>query len=990
MSHHITVTRFFTKDLNGKSPYEVIEWEERTAKLTNFKGETIFEQQGVRVPKFWSVTATNITVSKYFYGKLGTPQRETSVEQLVRRITESITAAAIKLGYFGEDSLDSEIFCEELAFLLLNQYFAFNSPVWFNVGLQRLEPKATAGSWHWTTEYERPQVLFQKSGYSNPQCSACFIQSVDDSMEGIMRLATNEAMLFKFGSGTGTNFSALRSSKESVSGGGVASGPLSFMKGLDAFAGVIKSGGKTRRAAKMAILNADHPDILDFIDCKLKEDKKAQALMREGYDGSSGPDSEAYSSIFYQNANNSVRVSDEFMQQVETGSLLDWSLLAVTDKRRIQDVTASEVLRKIAQATWECGDPGLQFDDTINKWHTSPAQGRINASNPCSEYMFLDDSACNLGSFNLLKFLVGGVFEATAFQRAVTLATVAQDVLVDYSGYPTEEIAKNSHDYRPLGLGYANLGALLMAMGMAYDSNEGRALASVITAIMTGQAYATSAFMARVLRPIEEANFSLHEKHRNANSGCCPGWSANKRAFHSVIKQHQAALGLIDKDRAPAYLLNIAKQVWQEAVEEGKSHGYRNSQVTVLAPTGTIGFLMDCDTTGIEPELSLVKYKKLVGGGMLKIVNETVELALTKLGYTEPNLSHLIEYIDKHGTLEGSSLDPRYLPVFDTAFKPAEGTRSIHYMGHIQMMAATQPFLSGAISKTVNLPADATVDDIYDAYLQSWKLGLKAVAIYRDGSKSNQPVVVKKEDVKDVPIGGLCSQDSLITILEHLEPGSPKAELVKALQDTFGEYLMPVVVKAPVNEFAGPPLAVRHRLPDTRKALTHKFSIAGHDGYLTVGLYENGKPGEIFIAMAKEGSTLSGMMDSFALTFSIALQHGTPLETLVSKLAHTRFEPSGWTGNPDVGYAKSIMDYVARWLETQFLKPQQGKLFENVPLSSATVIEDSAPAPVNVAQAMSSMVSFGDSPACPECGAITVRSGSCYKCMECGSTTGCS
>jgi ribonucleoside-diphosphate reductase alpha chain len=991
VSHHIEVTRFFTRDLDGKSPYEAIEWEERTAKLTNFKGEVIFEQQGVRVPKFWSVTATNITVSKYFYGKLGTPQRETSVEQLVRRITRSITLAGIKQGYFAEGSEDARIFEEELAYLLLNQYFAFNSPVWFNVGLDQLEPNAKAGSWHWTTEYERPQVLFQKSGYHSPQCSACFIQSVEDSMEGIMRLATNEAMLFKFGSGTGTNFSSLRSSKENVSGGGVASGPLSFMKGLDAFAGVIKSGGKTRRAAKMAILNVSHPDIVEFIDCKLTEEKKAQALMREGYDGSSGPDSPAYSSIFYQNANNSVRVTDNFMSRAAEGNV--YNTFSVSNGEPVATLDARQVLRKIAQATWECGDPGLQFDDTINKWHTSPVQGRINASNPCSEYMFLDDSACNLGSFNLLKFLFNGKFQGDQFKRAVILATIAQDILVDYSGYPTEEIAKNSHDYRPLGLGYANLGALLMAMGMAYDSPDGRALAAVITAIMTGQAYATSAFMARVLRPIEEANFSLHEKHRNANTGCCPGWSANKKAFHSVIKQHQAALNGIDYERVKDRDLLLAVETsWDEAVSEGKQYGYRNSQVTVLAPTGTIGFLMDCDTTGIEPELSLIKYKKLVGGGMLKLVNEQVKAALKALGkFSDETIELMEKYVDAHGTLEGSGIRPEFLPVFDTAFKPAEGTRSIHYIGHIQMMAAVQPFLSGAISKTVNLPSDATVDDIYDAYLQSWKLGLKAVAIYRDGSKSNQPVVVKKEDGKDVPIGGLCSQDSLITILEHLEPGSPKAELVKALQDTFGEYLMPVVVKAPVNEFAGPPLAVRHRLPDTRKALTHKFSIAGHDGYLTVGLYENGRPGEIFIAMAKEGSTLSGMMDSFALTFSIALQHGTPLETLVSKLAHTRFEPSGWTGNPDVGYAKSIMDYVARWLEMQFLKPQQGKLFENVPLSPATVIEDSAPAaPVNVAQAMSSMMSFGDSPACPECGAITVRSGSCYKCMECGSTTGCS
>jgi ribonucleoside-diphosphate reductase alpha chain len=738
------------------------------------------------------------------------------------------------------------------------------------------------------------------------------------------------------------------------------------MKGLDAFAGVIKSGGKTRRAAKMAILDIEHPDIVDFIECKLLEDKKAQALMREGYDGTSGPDSPAYASVFYQNANNSVRVSDQFMYAVEKD--LNFCTLTVKTREEVENYRARDLMHRIAHATWECGDPGMQFDDTINKWHTCKESGRINASNPCSEYLFLDDSACNLASLNLLKFLKNGVFDVKAFEQAVTLFTIAQDILVDLSGYPTERIAKNSHDYRPLGLGYANLGALLMALGLPYDSDEGRSYAAAITAIMTGRSYATSAFLAENLAPLQSATGL-----RSGDTGACPGWFSNKESFLDVIRMHNEALDRIDRSSIPNDLFSAAVSNWQTAYDQGFIHGYRNAQVSVLAPTGTIGFLMDCDTTGIEPELALVKYKKLVGGGQLKIVNETVTQALEKLGYGPQKIDDFIVYIDKFGCLEGTTLKAEHLAVFDTAFKPAKGERFIHYMGHVKMMAATQPFLSGAISKTVNMPATATVEEIEEAYMQAWRLGLKAVAIYRDSSKSNQVLVTSKDDKKPEP-------ETYQDVLSEIEGRT-------------GKKLADLLAKPgffPDDDPNAPPRAVRHRLPDTRPAVTHKFAIAGHEGYLTVGLYEHGQPGEIFIAMAKEGSTISGFMDSFALVFSIALQHGVPLETLVGKLAHTRFEPSGWTGNAEIGYAKSIMDYVARWLEHRFLKPQQGKLFPEHPIPEL-VIEDEAPRPTGGAvQALSAVMSMTDAPACQVCGCIMVRNGACYKCLECGSTSGCS
>jgi ribonucleoside-diphosphate reductase alpha chain len=956
IKHHFTTP--------STDPLADVKWEARDAILKNFKGETIFEQKGILAPADWSVTAVNIVASKYFHGKLDTPERENTIAALILRVVNAIIQAGLKQGVFASQD-QADIFAKELTYLLVNQYGAFNSPVWFNVGCDRLEPNSEAASWHWNAESE--QIIYETTGYRNPQCSACFINSVEDSMEGIMRLAHTEAMLFKFGSGTGTNFSTLRSSKESVTGGGVASGPLSFMKGLDAFAGVIKSGGKTRRAAKMAILDVGHPDIVDFIECKLLEDKKAQALMREGYDGTSGPDSEAYSSVFYQNANNSVRVSDEFMQSVVKDEA--FTTHGVRDGMPKETFEARDLMRKISEATWFCGDPGMQYDDTINSWHTCKNTARINASNPCSEYMFLDDSACNLASLNLLKFLQNGIFNVHDFRQAIKIFIIAQEILVDLSGYPTEKIAKNSHDYRPLGLGYANLGALLMARGLPYDSDEGRLYAAAITSIMTGQAYYTSAKLASGLSPLTPANTKLAVPAPAERTGAAPGFFTNREPFLDVIRKHKdAALAMFKDfpDHMQADLFQAACTVWNNALSHGEKYGYRNCQVTVLAPTGTIGFMMDCDTTGIEPELALVKFKKLVGGGSLKIVNDTVTRALENLGYSAADVFNIRSWIEEKGTVEGSLLKDGDLPVFDCSFKAANGTRTIHYSGHIGMMAATQPFLSGAISKTVNLPNDATVEDIMQAYIDAWKQGVKAVAIYRDGSKSNQVLVTKKEEVKPVV----------------LDAGSPSLEGFLKAVDT--------LATAPEGEenMDAPPRSVRHRLPETRSAINHKFSIAGHDGYLNVGLYKNGQPGEIFITMAKEGSTLSGLMDCFALVFSIALQHGVPLETLTQKLAHSRFEPSGWTGNSTIGYAKSIMDYIARWLESKFLKlPGDDEL-----IAAARAITEAEDAPIasSSARSLSSMVGFSDAPSCQTCGDIMVRNGSCYKCTNCGGTSGCS
>jgi ribonucleoside-diphosphate reductase alpha chain len=1084
-------SRRFTTE--GISPYSELQWERRTASITDTKGNTIFEQKDVEVPEDWSMTATNIVASKYLHGRIDTPERETGVRQLVERVAETIRDWGQAGGYFATAG-DASAFHDELAHMLLTQKVAFNSPVWFNVGCDRLEPHAKGQNWHW--DPSTGGVKFAATGYKNPQCSACFINSVEDSMAGIMDLAKTEALLFKFGSGTGTNFSSLRSSRETVSGGGTASGPLSFMRGLDAFAGVIKSGGKTRRAAKMAILNVEHPDIVDFIECKSKEEAKAYSLIKAGYDGS-GPDSEAYSSIFFQNANNSVRVSDEFMRAYEKDG--EYSTYTVLGHKPVGTHKAREIMHKIAEATWLCGDPGMQFDTVINRWHTCKNTDRINASNPCSEYMFLDNSACNLASFNLLKYVTpAGVFDISAYRHSVSVVITAMEILVDNSGYPTEAISRNSHDYRPLGLGYANLGAMLMAFGLPYDSAAGRDLAASLTAITCGQAYLQSAIIAANCPPIASATPLTASVERQG--GACPGFYVNREPFLDVIRMHRAEVNNIGKSRSSGEPFNVpqldalidsSRECWDMALIYGERYGYRNAQTTVLAPTGTIGFMMDCDTTGIEPDLALVKYKKLVGGGMIKIVNNTVPAALFKLGYSDDEVNAIVSYIDATGTIEGApGIRPEHLSVFDCSFKPAKGTRSIHYMGHIKMMAATQPFLSGAISKTVNLPQEARVEDVAEAYAESWRQGIKAVAIYRDGSKGTQPLNTSL-DAKKEP-SALDTAGS--RVLAHLAAAQPAGEAdLKTLEAKIGERLevsakqvvaaatafqkaleeiakaaaVPLLATSPALEAGaetgkdgaqdlnGPPRAIRHRLPDERASITHKFSIAGHEGYITVGLYPTGQPGEIFIKMAKEGSTVSGLMDAFATSISLALQHGVPLKVLCEKFAHTRFEPSGWTGNEQIGYAKSLMDYIFRWLNLRFLSGTQLTLFADLGLqspqlpASPSLIPDSeheddaatsqhhlaklaeevakrlnqvsshAPgagggiAPeahasgtlsadpthgpslqdrgiYHAADAMREMYEMGDAPSCSTCGAIMVRNGSCYRCMSCGSTSGCS
>jgi ribonucleoside-diphosphate reductase alpha chain len=969
----LSFRRLFTKP--GVSPYDELEWDLRLAQITDAQGNVIFEQKDVEVPKDWSMTATNIVASKYLHGKVGTPERETGVRQLVTRVAETIRNWGLAQGYFKTPE-DGATFHDELVHILVRQYAAFNSPVWFNVGCDRIEPNSDARNWHWNPQTQ--QVEFGITGYSKPQCSACFINSVKDSLDSILTLAKTEGMLFKWGSGTGTNLSPLRSSTEGLSGGGTASGPLSFMKGFDAFAGVIKSGGKTRRAAKMVILNVDHPDIVEFIECKQKEEAKAHALVAQGYDGSH-PDSDAYSSIFFQNANNSVRVTDDFMYAVVRDT--DFSTKKVQDGSVMKTYKAKDLLKKLSKATWHCGDPGMQYDTTTNRWHTSKNTARINASNPCSEYMFLDDSACNLASLNLLKFAPNGTFDVEAYRHAVDVLITAQEILVDNAGYPTEAIMRNSHDYRPLGLGYANLGALLMAAGLPYDSDAGRDYAACVTAIMCGEAYLQSSKIAEQCQPLTPATDTVATRlgvteAANMPGAACPGWYINREPFLDVIRMHRASVNNINKSNVPPALYESSKQCWDEALAQGEKPGYRNSQVTVLAPTGTIGFMMDCDTTGVEPDLALVKYKKLVGGGMIKIVNQTVPTALFKLGYDHDQANAIVSYIDATGTIEGAPhVKDEHLAVFDCSFKPAKGTRSIAYMGHLRMMAAAQPFISGAISKTVNLPENASVEDIMEAYLQAWKLGLKAVAVYRDGCKKSQPL-----SAAGTKTANSSKEDSRAA-------AAPQEDNLNA-----------------------PPRAVRHKLQEERASITHKFNIGGHEGYITVGLYPDGEPGELFITMAKEGSTVSGLMDSFALATSIALQHGVPLKLLCEKFTHTRFEPSGWTSNPDIGFAKSIMDYIFRWLQLRFLTGQQQFLFENLRpkqgisgqgpgVSEANESSRGLPTPdprslnpgsVHAADALAGIIDLGDAPTCSFCGSIMTRNGSCYRCGSCGSTSGCS
>jgi len=904
----IKIERFFTTA--GDDGFRGVEWELRTASIVGEGGKLVFEQRDVEVPKTWSQTATNVVVQKYFRGQTGTPERERSVRQLICRVADTITAWGMKDGYFA-DQESAEIYRAELRHLLVSQKMSFNSPVWFNVGIE-----------------------------AEPQCSACFINSVDDTMESILGLAKTEGMLFKYGSGTGTNLSPLRSSKELLVGGGTASGPVSFMKGFDAFAGVIKSGGKTRRAAKMVILNVDHPDIEDFIWCKAKEEKKAWALIDAGYDGSF--DGEAYKSVFFQNSNNSVRVTDEFMDAVQKDR--EWTTRAVRDGRPIGTFKARELWRAIAQATWECGDPGLQYDTTVNSWHTCSGTDRINASNPCSEYMFLDNSACNLASLNLRKFARSeGTFDTELFKKAVEITILAQEIIVGNAKYPTKAIEENSLKYRPLGLGYANLGSLLMSQGLPYDSAAARAWCGAITALMTGWAYRTSAVIARDV------------------TGPFAGYPENEQPFLGVMKKHRYHTERIEAAYLPDELIASARAAWDDAINVGTAHGFRNAQATVLAPTGTIGFMMDCDTTGIEPDIALIKYKRLVGGGMIKIVNNTTEEALQRLGYDDAQRKAIVEYIDREETIEGApGLVDDHLPVFDCAFRAANGTRSIGYMGHIRMMAAAQPFISGAISKTVNQPADATVEDVEAAYMEAWKAGLKAIAIYREGCKRTQPVSTSKTD-----------------------PGLQRQQMVAAQT------------------------LVRRKLPDERRSLTHKFSVGGHEGYIHVGLYDSGEPGEIFIRMAKEGSTISGLMDSFATAVSLALQHGVPLRLLVDKFSRMRFEPSGFTGNPEIPRATSVMDYLFRWLGAKFLRSDndsEGDETKAIEATGAPALSAPATPVVVVDQTVqpaqssgnitnSSMYSFlvrTDAPMCPECGSIMVPNGSCHKCTNCGTTSGCS
>ena len=916
----VAFPRYFTaRSEPGKTPYDEVKWELRTASIGNDKGAVIFEQRDVEVPADWSQTATNIVVSKYFYGKIGSPDRETSVRQLVGRVVNTIAGWGRDQGYFKAPE-DAQHFRDELAHMMLTQKASFNSPVWFNVGVK--EPRG----YGWYYDHASSSIKKLAQGETRPQCSACFINSVGDTLESILDLAKTEGMLFKWGSGTGTNLSTLREEEGLLSGGGRASGPLSFMKGFDAFAGVIKSGGKTRRAAKMVILNSDHPDIEKFIWCKAKEEKKAHTLIDAGYD--STLDGEAYGSIFFQNANNSVRATDEFMEAAQSDS--DWWTKSRVSGQPVKRLRARDLLREIAEATHQCGDPGMQFDTTVNRWHTSKNTGRINASNPCSEYMFLDDSACNLASLNLMKFVgPDGQFDVEAYRHAVDTVTLAQEIIVDNAAYPTEKIAKNSHDFRPLGLGYANLGALLMSMGIPYDSDQGRDWAAALTAIMCGQAYLTSARIAADA------------------TGPCAGYAENEDPFLEVIRMHLDATSRIDSHRVPPALFENARRCWEDAYELGRKAGFRNAQTTVIAPTGTIGFMMDCDTTGIEPDLALVKYKKLVGGGVIKIVSNTVPAALIRLGYTPDQVNRIVDHIDSTGTIEGApSLKDEHLTVFDCSFRPQNGTRSIHYMGHVRMMAAVQPFISGAISKTINMPEESTVEDIMNAYLESWRLGLKAVAIYRDNSKRVQPLN-----------SGTSSGAS--------KGSKPSAAPAVQVEEK--------IVYRPV----------RRKLPDERQSVTHKFSIGGHEGYLTVGLYEDGTPGELFITMAKEGSTISGLMDSFATAISYALQYGVPLKFFVDKFSHVRFEPSGWTGNPTVPYAKSIMDYIFRWLGAKFL----GAEYAGGEAGDAPKLRVTEPDPQ---QALPFAPVAADAPTCSECGGLMTRNGSCYKCENCGGTSGCS
>jgi len=949
----LTFPRTFTRA--GVDPFDQVEWELRDASIRGADGQVFFEQDRVEFPKSWSQTATNVVVQKYFRGPVDTPERESSVRQMIGRVADTIYGWGKRGGYFktGDDAV---AFRDELIHLLVEQKMAFNSPVWFNVGVEE-----------------------------HPQCSACFINSVEDSMSSILDLAKTEGMLFKYGSGTGSNLSSLRSSAELLNGGGTASGPVSFMRGFDSFAGAIKSGGKTRRAAKMVILNADHPDIVEFVNCKVNEEKKAWALIDAGYDGGFNVVGGAYDSVQYQNANHSVRVADEFMRQVVADG--PWQTRAVAGRdagRVVGSYRARELMRRIAQAAHLCGDPGMQFDTTINEWNPCIATARINASNPCSEYMFLDDSACNLASLNLRKFQgTDGELDIEALKSAVRTTITAMEIIVGESRYPTQKIEENSHRFRPLGLGYANLGALLMSRGLPYDSAAGRAYAAAVTALMCGEAYRQSAAIAA------EA------------TGPFAAYEENQQPFLHVMRKHRAKMtgpdSCIDAGLVPGALLDAARRSWDEAIALGSEHGFRNAQATVLAPTGTIAFLMDCDTTGIEPDIALIKYKRLVGGGMLKIVNQTVPEALRRLGYGERQVEEICAYVDREETIEGApGLKDEHLAVFDCAFRSTKGVRSIHYTGHIRMMAATQPFLSGAISKTVNLPNDCTVEDIEAAYMEAWRLGLKAIAVYRDGCKRTQPLSASVEQATSSgasrPAAGQAASTAIAATQADPVLGQLSAEERRVIEE----------MRSLGQQPAGPPPARRYKLAVERHSLTHKFSVAGHEGYITVGLYADGSPGEIFVRMAKEGSVIAGLMDSFGTATSLALQHGVPLGLLCEKFKGTRFEPSGFTGNPDVPIATSIMDYLFRWLSLRFLDHEQhpavraaaGQLdLPHVPVLAEELepkTEKGGAIPVEVGKSPSGYVRETDAPPCHECGTLMVRNGACHRCPNCGATSGCS
>jgi len=964
----LSVTPFFST--LGIHPFDEIEWETREISITDEKGEVMFEQNNVETPVSWSQLATKIVVSKYFYGDLSKDEREYSIKQLVHRVSRTIADRGLRDGYFATEE-DADHFYHELAWLCVNQYGAFNSPVWFNVGLKDVYGvDSSPNNFHW--DDSRQEAVPCKDSYSYPQSSACFIQSVEDTMQDIMRLANSEAMLFKHGSGTGTDLSTIRSSREKLSGGGTPSGPLSFMRVFDQIAGVIKSGGKTRRAAKMQSLHISHPDIKEFITCKTEEEKKAWALIEQGYDGSFNGD--AYASVMFQNANLSIRVTNDFMLQVEKDGR--WHTVAVTTKEKLDDYSARELMELIAEGTRVCGDPGLQYHSTINQWHTCPNEAPIHASNPCSEFMFIDNSACNLASLNLMKFRNDdGTLDVVRFKKAVRMFIIAQDILVDNGSYPEKRITENSHNFRPLGLGYANLGCLAMSLALPYDSEDARGLTSAITAILSGTAYSVSSELARV-------------------KGTFAGYEANREPMLNVIDMHRKAANCFSEAHCPGYLVDAAKAAWIEAHEAGSQYGFRNSQVSLLAPTGTIGFMMDCDTTGIEPDIALVKYKLLAGGGMLKIVNQTIPMALKRLGYNTDEIKAICDTINKDDTIETSDvLNPDHLAIFDCAFKAVKGQRHIHWKAHLNMMAAAQPFLSGAISKTINMPNESTKDEIMEAYMEGWRLGLKAIAIYRDGSKLTQPMNTGKDNGKK-------------------EEKTEKAEVV--------------VIPKPY----------RKRLAETRQSVTHKFSVAGHEGYLTVGLYDDGQPGELFITMAKEGSTVGGLMDAFGTSISMALQYGVPLLTLVDKFRFARFEPAGMTSNRDIPFAKSLVDYIFCWLGCRFLS---GYAEENTPKRNIPATDSPAPTAKGVAKTVkksSQKVSEtkkgsvtdaiadravalvgqvvsndgtvlkkekvieefnsqfehfqADAPVCDVCGSLTVRNGTCYRCFNCGSSMGCS